>query len=826
MQSADGLYTGFEDGSFSGWEPIEFPERARDRDGNDWRVTDDAIEGEYSLEVTTAGDNHDNGIATVDRVVDMSQDFELSFRWRTPDPDNRGIEVGLLDKQGTNFEERELDEITPDDGLRFSFGPDAISTSGNPYSGNPIQFCGRAGPETDLSTDTTYQVTIRKEGSTATLRFRGEEVMTVDGRRTTGQYRLRFHTSGTYGNRSTMVLDEIRIRPLTSSDDFEAESPSGTYEEGFESYTVGELPPGYELKARGGGTTAVLSESEIEPSVKRGQQVLAVSWNGDGGRDTRLVGPINPETREAYTPTELDFWLYDTRSRDYDLFQIAFRDGDGDRVFNFFGTDSDDEIVVNGTPVTRRYWSRGWHHIRVVDIDWERGTASVDIDDGEITGDITFEGSEIQQLYVRPRGFDEGDLLVDDINLVGIDSSKTDDTGGTESGEQDSGSSQESPTADPEDRLGDATRLETVEVENEQYHVYHEIPDEPDDRLAFTDAEGNLLEPERGVDVAITYTYGDSYNIDSSRRLTYTIEQYQQFEQLEQIARAADLLAELSAAVALAKIDRKAAITEMVSAVRSVVEWGVDSYADPYEEYYTKMATTSRTVDWADEAIPDPSGSLLSVPGEVLGVGETMLEAASVVDTAQDLTQAASAVREVISAADSIDDSVDAGTDLRSASYTALTGLGVELAAGSVTEVAESQTKQAALGAGSAAARRPLLTEIIALETMAREFRLAPAGIYRLHALRQTDYQLEAAAWYGMSKLQRDLSESPLGPGYDALLNTDQTAESFRENAASWADVSQLTLASSGREFQRGLDRYNTSLNAVEYGQQSTFDRS
>lgn len=40
------------------------------------------------------------------------------------------------------------------------------------------------------------------------------------------------------------------------------------------------------------------------------------------------------------------------------------------------------------------------------------------------------------------------------------------------------------------------------------------------------------------------------------------------------------------------------------------------------------------------------------------------------------------------------------------------------------------------------------------------------------------------------------------------------------------ADVSQLTLGSTGREFQRGLGRYNTSLNAAEYGQQSTFDRS
>lgn len=201
---------GFEDGTLDGWVPVEMPERANDRDGNDWTVTDeDPISGDYSLRLGTAGQWDDNCLATEDFVLDFGRDFTLSFRWRTPDPDNCGPVVTQITQEGTNFESQSSDEVRPENAIWLRYGPDAIDEDGSPFDGE-VGFCGSRFSRPSFETSTVHRTEIRKRGTTATLFTDGEEYASATVR-DDGTYRLLIGSEGTWGNPSTIYFDDITL---------------------------------------------------------------------------------------------------------------------------------------------------------------------------------------------------------------------------------------------------------------------------------------------------------------------------------------------------------------------------------------------------------------------------------------------------------------------------------------------------------------------------------------------------------------------------------------------------------------------------------------
>lgn len=205
--SQNGFVEGFEDGDYDGWQAIETPEHSNDIDGNDWSVVKEtSISGEYSLRINSHGDNDDNTLATNKYVVDMSEDFDIEFTWQTPDSESRGVHLGLLSEDGTNFEDRERGSVRPDNGIYFSTGTGKI---GNASKGGG--FCGTEWDHRSFQTATPYSVHISKRNDTATLYVEGEEQVTGSVR-TNGEYRLTISTSGTWGDRSTMYFDTISVQ--------------------------------------------------------------------------------------------------------------------------------------------------------------------------------------------------------------------------------------------------------------------------------------------------------------------------------------------------------------------------------------------------------------------------------------------------------------------------------------------------------------------------------------------------------------------------------------------------------------------------------------
>lgn len=432
--------------------------------------------------------------------------------------------------------------------------------------------------------------------------------------------------------------------------------------------------------------------------------------------------------------------------------------------------------------------------------------------------------------------------VIDENNVVTEVTPWTFDESGQSTSDPSSDPTSDPPTTTPSltGRLERAEVVETVRIEGEEYAVLREIPEEPADRYAFVDADSNLLEPARATDVATAFTWTDTYLLDSSDRLAYTNEQHRRFEHVERLARIADIASSLSGAIALAKIDPESAVDHVGDALETAVDWGVDEVTNPYREQYTRMAAVSSTVSWADREASDPTASLSRLSDDALEIGQVMLEAAEAVEAGieageasaeavETVAESASTVREIVRRSDSIRDDIDDVDDvsqLRATAYTVAANLVTDTVVGAATDIAEAQAKSAALGAGNAAARRPLLHEIIALEQRTRDGTLAPTGILRLQSLRQTEYQLEAAALDAMADYQAELSSGLLGPGYDVLYNTDDLAEQFSRTAESWRQLSYHTMAQTGREFQRALDRYESSLNYREYGDQRLFDRS
>lgn len=500
--------------------------------------------------------------------------------------------------------------------------------------------------------------------------------------------------------------------------------------------------------------------------------------------------------------------------------------------------DGDDGTIVNFTGVE----TGQWHADAVGDVSEYAG---------EHTLYLRAEGDGNEGYFDNVRFFEEGGGLVPTDRVV-IGSEPPDDpetetdtatppptttrTPTPETPEPRTRTPTRTPTPSPPQttegslsrRLRDAGTKARVQVEGDAYLVLSDIPDEPADRYAYATPGYSLLGPEAATDAAMAHTWQQAYDVDSRDRVTYTREQREQFDDVESMARTADILAELSGAIAVAKLDPLAAASNAVSAIGSAVDWAIDEATNPYREQFNRMAATGATVGWADSELPGVDGSLQRFSDGAIDVAQLMLNTAGAVTAYDDLGQATSTVRDVLSAADGVRDDVsgvDGVEDLRSNAYTALATTAVDAVVSGTTAIAEAQARSGALGGASAGARLPLLAEIVDLEERARQGRLGPAGILRLQCLRQTDYQIEAAAYTALAAYQDQLSSGLVGRGYDALFGTDRLAEQAAENAETWNQLSHLTMVLTGETFDRALGRYDRSLNRAEYGDQTLLTR-
>lgn len=400
-------------------------------------------------------------------------------------------------------------------------------------------------------------------------------------------------------------------------------------------------------------------------------------------------------------------------------------------------------------------------------------------------------------------------------------------TGTTLTGEETSGT--KGTPGSLEGRLGEATHRATVSVAGEQYHVLDEIPEEPARRLAFASADDGLIKPLRATDVAIAYAMSQTYGVDSETRLAYTNEMHETFARVESMARAANLLGQLSGVIALSQLSPLASTSKAVELLEDALDWAEITIEDPYHEQFSKIAAMTSTLEWAQNEVPDPGASLASLTDDGINVAAKSFEAAAIAKDIYEVGRSVETVREVIANAESIRTNVKLGSgpgveDLRTGAYTILASLAVSIATDITSDMAEQQAKVAAIGRASAAFRRPILNELIELERRARNYELGPAGILRMQALKQVDYGIDAAAYAAMHAIYNELGEGPIGTIYSALWNVDTKADRTGEKAEQLEQQTLYCTISIGDTMRRGLMAYDTSLNSVEYGEQEVFE--
>ncbi|WP_324662459.1 LamG-like jellyroll fold domain-containing protein [Haloarcula sediminis] len=382
---------------------------------------------------------------------------------------------------------------------------------------------------------------------------------------------------------------------------------------------------------------------------------------------------------------------------------------------------------------------------------------------------------------------------------------------------------------DSRDRLRDANRLATVTLEGEDHYVLNQIPEEPDDRYAFTTTSYELLEPERAASVAISYQYCEEYPHDSQERLASTEREYEKWEDAEQLARTANLFTKLSGVLALGAVDTKASTLQLLDLAVTTFDWAQQDFNRPYHEVFANIGGASATLGWAENQVPEATQSLENVSNPAVNVAQSTLQAYERADDIKTIAESAATVLEVFRQADSIHTNVSASSisssaDLKSTGFTVLATAAISITVETVGNAAEAQAEIAAIGKAAAAAQQPLLNKLIGLETLVNNYSIGPSGILRMLALRQVDYQIEASASYGISKTYEDLSSGALGDGYDAALGAETRAQDWEDNGSTWLNLSQYTAAAVGASFGRGLDNYQESLNYEAYGPQSTFD--
>jgi hypothetical protein len=415
----------FEDGEIGPWAPVPMPERANDRNGNNWYVVDtNPVAGEYTGRLDTAGQWDDNCLVTDEFVMDMTTDFELSFKWRTPDVNNCGPLVTQINKEGVNFEDDEPGSPRLADGIRLRLGPDAVNEQGSPFE-NKGTFSGTKFEQPSLALETTHTTTITKRGSTATLSIDGEQYATTDVT-TQGQARLLIASEGTWGDPTTIFYDDIVLKQLSSDD--ATTDDGGTSDETtatglIEDFEDGEITsnPSWEVVS---GTPQVQSQVAFN-----GNYALFADGTGKSQdeADLQLDQPVT-------AGDSLSLWVYiDETTGNHPMIKLYSSQADGKFQLEFA---QDDILRLNGDNTSWFDWGnfspQTWYRVVFQKTSTETENIVVEDSDGnEVASSGAGSYSSLTDfdiLHIEPYGGSSnyGSIYVDDVRFTPSDSDSAD----------------------------------------------------------------------------------------------------------------------------------------------------------------------------------------------------------------------------------------------------------------------------------------------------------------------------------------------------------------------------------------------------------------
>ena len=364
------FYEDFEHGNLDDWELVW--RDANTQPSNDWSVERErSTAGDHSLYIDANGDS--NLIATKDRVIDVSGDFELSYSFYLGDSDHRTCGLYMYDLSENGSESEPINNVNEN--------REVLLNARRRDSTNEASFHGLGNEQRyqDIDKITPQEhndILLKREGDDVYVYYNGELVLEGDVDASDlpldREYRLLVAASGAWGRPTEIWFDDINFKrtDVPIEDEDEEEEEDEEKEEDKEEEDDEEKEEEEEKEED--------KEEEDDEDDVSDTATLTASFS---------YGPSSPEVNQ----------------------QVAFNAGDssgsGSEIVNYRWEFGDGETGT-GETTTHQYTESGGYNVTLTVVDSEDQTDTV-----TETVSIDTEGTSDNESTVEVPGFGIGTAL-------------------------------------------------------------------------------------------------------------------------------------------------------------------------------------------------------------------------------------------------------------------------------------------------------------------------------------------------------------------------------------------------------------------------------
>lgn len=352
--------------------------------------------------------------------------------------------------------------------------------------------------------------------------------------------------------------------------------------------------------------------------------------------------------------------------------------------------------------------------------------------------------------------------------------------------------------------LRNGQRIE-VTVGDHRLYVVHHIPDHDPGRAAVTTTDYELVDLGTAFDALWTQTYKGKpdFRPEYRERLEVTRNKREISLVKKHIQEAADIGVDALEGYVMFQVTGNpyAATVPIIDALTDSITWTQEELTEPYEEAFTRMANTARSLDWMDQQLDGvvSSQSFTEKTEELVNLSSDFV---SQLSDLEDLGRAWATYSKAAVAGDDIAQSTAAlyKSALTKAATTTrgiLVGFAVSYPASQTESWFKRNAKISAIQHAYFTTRIPLLERLIELESQAVEGRLAPGDIPSYHTCKYSLQAIRTIAYRYLSAQYQQMADESGGeievvgldlPDIDAPLKALQNAEKRAKNHGEIAD--------------------------------------
>jgi hypothetical protein len=357
-----------------------------------------------------------------------------------------------------------------------------------------------------------------------------------------------------------------------------------------------------------------------------------------------------------------------------------------------------------------------------------------------------------------------------------------------------------------------------VTISGTDYLLLWRIPDLPDGRIAVVDPSGReLVSPREAYDAIITDAWtGKPYPYDWAEQYEIAQRKRSEAKFYETANNVGSLAVDALATYAMAQVNPAAGVGPALNLLEDSLNWTTDDYdGDAYREGMSKLRRFAENAGAVESRLRDIDRTD-SLPEEGVEVVSTGVD---IYGKMSDVKSVGSAMTAAYKSSHLYSSAVTAGG---AAAGSALFYFAVgELVASGVETITTGFKQNAKLAAANHAyntMRLPILNELVELTDRARDGRLSPGQIIRMHLLEQQHWNVCKIGNATMHRIVTKLNQSLLGGVWDVLVDSTEAQSVLGERRDLYEWAAAASHAELGEWWNRSDDLYAASINREVYG--------